>query len=204
MKLDQYSSGEQYIKVLHIKFSSGSSGHYFNIFVTIFQFFCSFPDPRKSPALYLLWCNVLNIDPKKEKATKPLVCEKHFSEKDLRKDIIKSKIVPKFTTRKTPRRKGKTKKRTIAQKSSAPPALEIAEHCFETPEPHEIKAEPADEITIEELSFEDVPDSSPPIKRTIFDEDVDFLESLMPHIKKMNMIQKRIFHREMMRLKMNS
>lgn len=46
-------------------------------------FFCSFPEQRKNPVVYFKWCDVLNTEPKQEKLTKPLVCQNHFSRKDL-------------------------------------------------------------------------------------------------------------------------
>ena len=194
MVLNQHFLGKQLIKFIPgLNISSGSSGHnLFNIF--LISVLIVFRIQEKIQHFTLLWCNVLNIEPKEEKATKPLVCEKHFSEKDLRKDV--SKIVPKFTTRKNPKKHNKKKKRTVSQKSFAPP--ELAEHFTE------IKTEPVGETTVEELCFDDVLDSSPPMKKMIYDEDVDFLESLLPQIAKMNVKQKRVFRREMMSLKMNN
>lgn len=47
------------------------------------MFVISFPDARRNPVVYNNWCEVLSVDPKQEKLKKPLVCQKHFSPKDI-------------------------------------------------------------------------------------------------------------------------
>lgn len=177
-----------------------SSGHFLRI-----SFYCfSFPEKRKNPVNYMKWCNVLNIESKDEKTSKPLVCENHFASKDIESNTkLYPGAVPKKSqrwhtleriVRKKPKPKREAKIHAGSERGKAECRKEI-ELDFEDLL-RDIKAEPVDEITIEELRFED----DLMVRNTSESEDVKFLESLLPDIRRMTAKQKKMFHHEMRQL----
>lgn len=151
------------------------------------------------------WCNVLNIEPKEEKTSKPLVCENHFASKDIESN---TKLYPGAVPKKSqrwhnikPERIRKTPKQnreiTIHRDFESGKKDCRTENRLDLENLlRDIKAEPVDEITIEELRFED----DLIVRNTSESEDIKFLESLLPDIRRMTAKQKKIFHREMQQL----
>lgn len=156
-------------------------------------------------------CNILNIEPKVEKASKPQVCQNHFSLKDFREtDSLTCRAVPKKTLRRhnktKPDRNKLTSKRIeretkINKKTKTSKNEDKAEVRLEFEEWLKIavKVEPVDEITIEEHRFEDQQTTCN--SQDADHDDISFLESLLPFIRQMTENQKKIFLREMIALK---
>lgn len=171
------------------------------IYVHIFKFgsVFSFPDPRKNPVLYSKWCNILNIEPKKEKANKPLVCSVHFGPKDF--DSLGN-----LEARAAPKRAWKKHLKSIKEYKTKR-KLKSPEHYK-----FEVRTESYEEISIEGVKFadqveqfegdiqflKDEPlDVNAAVMLNVKDLDQEFLESLLPNIRRMNEKQNKIFRRQM-------
>lgn len=181
-----------------------SSGYCLKSFLLI-AFFCSFPDQRKNPVVYFKWCDVLNIEPKQEKLTKPLVCQIHFSSKDLQDStgILKGtfclavlaydySFFMTLVARAVPRLSLVNRKRNVKKppvrvvRKSELIGLKVKEELISDEEllQLKVKSEPT------KVKLPDTPDSL-------------FIEELMSDVRKMDCMQKEFFKSEMMELIMN-
>jgi hypothetical protein len=147
---------------------------------------------------------VLEVEPKEEKSSKPLVCENHFSQKDIDSltGFLKARAVPKISTvnrKKIPNERSKKvessmKKRRIEMKIKEEPYEEV---CFEYEKigEHIVKDEPLDSSDMTgEVAQHTNDDSS----------DTEFIKSLLVDVRHMSDRQKSFFKSEMMHLIINS
>lgn len=147
---------------------------------------------------YLKWCNVLNIEPKEEKLRKPFACELHFHHSDIIDGLLKPDAVPKIHPRtkltKIRRKYKKSYKSKVVSKTTK----------IVVESPLNIKKE---EISIEEPQFADGLPIFFEVEKAALkieldtEQDKEFLDSLLPDMKRMNARQKSVFKLLFSRLK---
>ncbi|CRL07780.1 CLUMA_CG020734, isoform A [Clunio marinus] len=167
----------------------------------------SFPDSRKNPALYVKWCNILNIDAKEEKIKKPLVCRKHFHPYSIVKDTgeLKPRSLPRKVCRGAP-----YKRKTIEDPQDKPLKKEPTEHQIINESTNNVKQnedqqQPGVTSELERILTQSMPNpkkNSLPSRDEISDDE-QFLDSLLPSVRSMNFEQKWYFEKEMFNLLMD-
>lgn len=145
----------------------------------------------------------MKIEPKEEKSSKPLVCQNHFSNKDIDSaGVLKARAVPKVTLNIRNKVRKKHQKKVKAHKKSK--KVEI-----------KIKEEPYDEISFEEEKFGEELWKDEPLDKSVINRkvaqnsgedstDSEFIKSLLLDVRRMNETQKQFFRTEMMTLLINN
>lgn len=162
---------------------------------------------------YLRWCSVLDITPKEERVTRPMVCQRHFSSKDvdLRTGFLTPRAVPKRTLvekyhREKRRSKESSKESSLIESETESKKLNALDKELEKSkdafnfiqlQPLDIKTEPWDETT--EIEYQIVKEEPNEVQPIIEISESDFLDSLLPSMASMNCKQKTMFKREMMK-----